>query len=206
MRTYEQIKAAVKAKNYVFFEGDLNMNLIFERTNDLITNHFTDWLHLTYQENGENKVLSLPATTKPGLKGSILEPVTVAGVTGTAIIIPGQYRGAWKWMDIYTGFSQYPYFQQIGLINYWRDGNKDMILDHVQEQDNKLFGTNGHRMSNNNTYGSGEVNNWSLGCMGSPEPEWRKILDPIRKSIPKWGKVFTVTLMETADFDKIRMF
>lgn len=199
-RSYQQIKNAVTRKGYKWFTGELNLNVVWERTDDNITNLFTDWLHIAYQEGGVDKVISIPATTKPGLKGSILNPVTVAGVTGTAVIIPNQYRGAWEFRDTFTEFSSYPYFRQVGLLDYWRDGDKDQVIDRVQQQDDRLFGTHWHRMSNTGEYGSRQVNNWSLGCMGAPEPEFKKILPVIRKSVALYGKKFTGTILESGDF------
>ncbi len=200
MRSYEKIMSAVKAKGYKFFEAEGDINMIWERTSDIITNRFTDWLHVTYKENGIGKVLTIPSTTKPGIKGSTDSPITYEGITGTAIIIPGQYRKCDRFEDTYTGFSKYPFMRQIGPINYWRDGDRDQIVDHVQEQDNKIFGTHCHKMSPNGNYGSGLIDNWSLGCCGAPEPEWIKILPIIRKSIPLWGNIFTRTIMESIDF------
>ena len=200
MITYDEVKKTIQSKNYVWFEGEMNLNMIWERTSDDITNHFTDWLHICYTENKVNKILSLPATTKPGLKGAIDSPITYDGITGTVIIIPGQYLSSWQFIDSYTEFLQYPYFRQIKGIKYWRDGNKDLIVDHVQEEDNQLFGTHWHRMSNIATYGSGEVNNWSLGCIGCSEPIWYAVLPIIRESVKIYGNVFSGIIIESKDF------
>lgn len=200
MRTYDSVKKTVLSKNYKWFEGEMNLNFVWERTSDNITNLFTDFLHIAYTQNKINKILSLPATTKPGLRGSIDSPITYEGITGTAIIIPGQYLSAWEFHDTNTEFSQYPYFRQVKPINYWRDGDKDLIVDHVQQQNNKIFNTHWHRMSNNSTYGSGEVNNWSLGCMGCPEPIWYAVLPLVRESVKLYGKTFTGTILESKDF------
>lgn len=198
-RTYDQIKEIVKGLNYVWFEGPYNLNCIWERTSNEITNKFTDYFHICYQatKDGQGLILTIRATTKPGLKGSILEPVTVEGITGTAIIKPGQYRSAWEFRDTDNEFSHYPYFRQVGKIDYWRDGDKDTVIDEIQDQEDRIFGTHWHRMSQNNTYGSGLVNNWSLGCMGAPEPEFKKILPLIRKAVAVYGNKFTGTIIET---------
>ncbi len=198
MREYEQLKYSCELLGYKWYNGAYNLNCIWERTNNIITNKFTDFLHICYDSN-ETKglIFTIPATTKPGLKGSILEPVTVNGITGTAIIQPGQYLSAWEFRDTGKEFSEYPYFRQIAGINYWRDFDKDNVIDEVQPQLNKIFGTHWHRMSQNNTYGSGLVNNWSLGCMGSPEPEFEKILPLIREGVKKYGNKFTGTIIES---------
>lgn len=200
MRTYSNIKQAVKNKGYSFFEGNLNLNFVFERTSDIITNKFTDWLHLAFQENGVDNILTIPCTTKPGIKGSTDSPITYEGVTGTAIIVPGQYKSTWEFRDTDKEFSHYPYFRQVKPIDYWRDGNKDQLVDRVQFQDDKIFGTHWHKMSQVGTYGSGLVNNWSLGCMGAAEPEFKKLLPIVRKSVVIYGNRFTGTILESKDF------
>jgi len=200
MKTYESIRKSVLAKNYKWYEGNLNVNIIWERTSDDITNMFTDFLHIVYTENNINKTLSLPATTKPGIRGGIDSPIIYEGITGTAIIIPGQYISSWEFKDTYKEFSEYPYFRQVKGIKYWRDGNKDLIIDHVQEQDNKIFNTHCHRMSNTGTYGLGFINNWSLGCMGCPEPIWYAVLPIIRESVKLYGTIFSGTILESNDF------
>jgi hypothetical protein len=200
MAKYQDLKDILLSKGFKFYSGKLNLNFIWERTNDVITNKFTDWLHIAYEdENNIQTVLTIPATTKPGIKGSTDSPITYEGVTGTAVICaPQQCGGAWEFRDTDQEFSKYPYFRQIKPINYWRDGDKDQMIDHVQQQNNKIFGTHWHKMSPNGSYGSGLVNNWSLGCMGSPEPEFKKILPLVRKSIPLHGKYFTGTIIYTA--------
>lgn len=199
MRTYQQIRDAFINEGHKWYFGPYNLNCVWERTSDIITNKFTDLLHICYQttENGPGLILTIPATTKPGLKGSILEPVTVNGITGTAIIKPGQYRSAWEFRDTDKEFSHYPYFRQVGPIDYWRDKDKDLEIDKVQDQEDKIFGTHWHRMSQNNTYGSGLINNWSLGCMGAPEPEFEKILPLVRECVKKYGSKFTGTVIES---------
>lgn len=199
--TYDQLRAAVTKKGYKWFTKNLSLNFIWIRTSDEITNRFTDWLYVAWLELGGKEVICIPATTKPGLKGSILEPVTVEGVTGTAVIKPNQYISAWQFRDQYSGFSHYPYFHQVGEVDYWRDGDKDNEIDKVNDQDKKIFGTHWHRMSQTDTYGSGQVNNWSLGCMGAPEPEFRKILPVVRGAVEFYGRMFTGTIMELKDFE-----
>ncbi|MEI7962044.1 MAG: hypothetical protein WCI04_06945, partial [archaeon] len=106
-----------------------------------------------------------------------------------------QYRGTWKFIDSYTGFSTCPYFQQIKGISYWRDGDKDLVIDEVQEQDNKIFGTHWHRMSNKGSKGF-PINNWSLGCMGAEYSYWEQVIDLTRKAVKVWGDVFTGTILD----------
>ncbi len=201
MRTYDELKKTVLKKGYKFYTDDLKLNVVWERTDEIITNKFTDYLYVAYLEKDKKKVICIPATTKPGLKGSIDSPITHEGVTGTAIIVPGQYIDAWTFKDTTKEFSNYPYFRQYGKIDYWRDFDKDREVDRVQFQDDKVFGTHWHKMSNTGTYGSGLINNWSLGCMGAAEPEYKKILPVVRASVSEHGPKFTGTILESADFD-----
>lgn len=196
--SYNEIKAAVASFNFVWYTKPYQLNCVWQRTSYEATNRFTDWLHLCWlDEIGEKHVLTIPATTKPGLKGSLLEPTTIEGIRGTAVIqFPQQVVNGWQFKDTDKGFSSYPYFHQVGKINYWRDGNKDRIIDKINRQIAKIFGTHWHRMSQTGTYGSGEVNNWSLGCLGSAEPEFKKILEPVRRHVSLYGDLFTGTLIE----------
>ena len=199
--TYQELKKSVEKNKYIFFDkGNFNLNFIWVRNDLVATNHFTDDLYIAYKEAGVEKVLNIKCTTKPGLNKSLYNPLTVEGVTGTAVIKKGQYRGAWEFRDTYDGFSKYPYFHQIKPINYYRDGNKDTKIDLVQEQDNKIFGTFWHRMSNIGDKRKIEeltVDNWSLGCMGSPITEWDKVIALVRTAIKSGqSKQFTGTIID----------
>ena len=206
MTSYDEIRAKVIANNYKFFEGELNLNMIWERTSQVFTNKFDDFLHIVYQQNGNNQVLTIPATTKPGLygAGAILNPPTVNGVTGTDVIIPNQYGATWKFIDVgqfYPGKTYpwtHPYFQQIRGVNYWRDGEKILKITEELEHDNTIDGTNWHVMSPENSDGDGNVNNWSEGCMGSYWSAWNSILPIVRASVAKFGPFFTGTLIDTS--------
>lgn len=196
---YQNLKQSMTKNGYQFFDdGELNLNFIWVRNDYHATNHFTDDLYIAYKENKVETVLAIKCTTKPGLKGSLYNPVTVEGINGTACIKEGQYRGSWKFIDTYTGFSAYPYFAQVKGINYWRDGDKDTEIDMINEQKNKIFGTHFHRMSNigdKRLIESFEINNWSLGCMGAPIVEWDKVIALTRKAVKVWGSVFSATII-----------
>lgn len=200
MRTYSELKSALLKKGYKWFEKPMSLNFIWERTSYNATNVFDDWLHIAYLDHeGKERVIRIAATTKPGVKGSLDSPVTVQGITGTAIIKEGQYLSTWKFKDTFKEFSKYPYFRQIKGIDYWRDGNKNRLIDKINFQAQKIFGTHWHKMSNVGTYGSGLVNNWSLGCMGCPEPVWKTILPIVRDSVKLYGDVFSGTIICSED-------
>jgi hypothetical protein len=212
-RTYDQLREALMRKDYKFFTGHYDLNCIWERTSEEFTNRFTDYFHLAYDVHGEKKVLTIPATTKPGLKGSVLSPITSGGLTGTDIIVPGQYAGAWQFFDVadleklrqqlpdkqllhHYPFTS-PHFRQVKPVQYWRDGNKDLVIDHVGDH-TSVDGTHWHNMTQPGIV-DGEVNNWSLGCMGAPEPELAKVLPIVRQSVNIYGNLFTGTIIESKD-------
>lgn len=202
---YQALKAVVEDKGYIFFNsGDFNLNFIWVRNDLHATNHFTDDLFIAYKEKGKEQVLDVKCTTKPGLKGSLYNPVTVEGITGTAIIKEDQYRSTWEFRDTTKEFSSYPYFRQVKVIDYYRDGDKDAEIDLIQEQDDRLFGTHWHRMSNigdQRQVEQFEVNNWSLGCMGAPIVEWDQVIALTRKAAPIWGRIFTGTIISGVDLN-----
>lgn len=216
MFTFDQIRDTVKDLGFPFFEkGDYNLNFVWLRTDLHITNRFTDYAYCLYLLGGKPQIVSIHATTKPGLKGSIDKPVTVDGITGTAIIKHTQfYKGGWKFIDSSAGFSSHPYFMQVGKIDYWRDGDKDLEIDIQQnkadkdaylvvEQEDKVYGTHWHRMSNarevNIPILNLPVNNWSLGCMGAPIQEFDKFLIPTRESVKRFGSTFSGSVIYLGD-------
>lgn len=198
---YNELKKLVEQNSFKFFDtGNFNLNFIWVRNDMIADNHFTDDLHVGYRENGIGKVLTIKVTTLPGHRGSLFNPTTVSGITGTAVIqSPKQFQSAWEFIDSYDDFSKYPFFRQIKPIDYWRDGDKDVEIDHVNSQFNKIFGTHWHKMSNvgdKRKIEQFEVNNWSLGCMGSVVSEWDKVIELTRKAIKSGQKnIFTGTIL-----------
>jgi hypothetical protein len=195
--TYQEIKAIYKKKGYKFFEGgDFDLNIFGIRRDDVYDNYFSDRLGIAYKEKGVEKVIIIQATTCPGLHGgrAVMNPRP----GGVAVIAPGQYPKVWKFVDDYSTWLSYPFFKQVGTFKIWRDGDKDKELDRVNLQDVAGAGLNGHRMSWNGVKGQ-PVNNWSEGCQGAEEPEFKKLLEPIRAACILWSPIFTYTLFDATD-------
>lgn len=200
MTDFQKIKKGIEDNGYMFFTTkNYNLNIIFERTSNEITNRFTDKCHILYYVNGVETYKCSPCTTKPGIKGSIDSPITYEGITGTSIIIPNQYRGTWQY-NPGIATKKYPwnvpFLEQVKPISYWRDGDRDLVIDEVQRQDNKIFGTHIHAMSQKGVTGY-SIDNWSLGCMGMEEPYMTEFMKIVKSSVALWGVRFTVTLIET---------
>lgn len=89
----EEIIAVMKAKAYAVFDGgpSHNLNIIGIRSDDNEANSFNDWLTVSYFFDGVWNSFVFPATTDPGTHWR-REPMNVRG---TAIMKPGQYRGAY---------------------------------------------------------------------------------------------------------------
>jgi hypothetical protein len=197
--TYQELKSIVANKGYKFFDdGNYNINIIFERTSLIYTDFFKDNCYIAYKVDGEEKVLELPCSTVPGIYW-VEHPVTVDGVTGVAIIKEGQYLSCYRFIDDYVTWLNYPFFNQIGQMSYYRDKNLDNILDEVQEQDNKKYSTNFHRGSNVGVTGQHNWN-WSMGCVVMEEPYFKQVIELTRESVKVWGNIFSITILESKDF------
>jgi len=208
-KKYDDIKKFVLNKGYVWYDKMMWSNWIWYRSSYIATNKFTDSLFICYiNTNGDKVVYSLPCTTKPGLKMSLLrdlkdQPVADNKV-GTACIYPGQYIQSWEWKNTYNEFSSYPYFRQIKGLNYLRDSNRNNMIEFkaIPDAKNKIYGTHWHKMSNSG-FGSGNVNNFSQGCMGTPESNFAKLIPIVNEFVKYQGKLFTGTILDDQDFKLI---
>lgn len=196
--TIEKLKEVYAKKNYRFYEkGDYNINFFGIRSDNVLDNKFSDILGMAFYIKGKPQIILIPGTTCPGLYYGHAAMNPRPG--GVAIIKPGQYIGVWKFIDSYTGWLNYPYFQQVGKFTIWRDGDKDTELDQVNEQEALGVGLNCHRMSNINQVAL-YVNNWSEGCQGANEDEFEKLLPATRECVKLYGFNLTYTLFEKSDF------
>lgn len=197
---YQFLKKAIENKGYIFFDkGDYNLNIIFNRTNETFTDFFTDKCYVAYKENSVEKVLEQPCSTKAGLY-YVKNPITYQGVTGVAVVMPNQYRGVYQLVDDYITWLNYPFFRQIKPMNYWRDFDKDTLLEHVQPQMEQIFGTHFHRGSNPGVTGQ-HIYNWSAGCIIMEEPYFKNVVELARKATKLYGNKFSITILEEKDLE-----
>jgi len=191
--TREQIEAAVKAKNYAWFEGakDFDVNIVGVRnsaTGDKVTNLFDDHLTLSYKVGGEWKFHCWPATTDPGTKG-VMQYGNKAGV---ARLVEGQYRGS---HTIRLHGGKYEALGQNKPVKVYRDPNKDMKYDETKIAEG-VFGINIHKAGADSTY----VENWSEGCqVFKRAKDFEEFMTICRKARDVHGNSFTYTLLESAD-------
>lgn len=195
----EQTKEALENKGYVFFDGgsSFNLNIIGVRSVPHDPDKFNDTIIVVYRnEDKEWEVLSYEVTTEPGPK-ILRKPINSKG---TAILVPDQYRGAYK-VGIHGGsYRHTALIQRGGKVKVWRDNNLDSKIDTADMKiDEGMFGINIHRHSRPNE--KEYVNGSSAGCqVFKNSKEFAEFLDVCNKSADIFGNSFTYTLIEEGDF------
>ncbi len=194
--TIDQIKTAVIRKGYQWFEtGDYNINIVGIRnssTGAKVTNKFDDCISISYKDRGEWIHRCYTATTDPGTHWlrTLLNP------RGTAILVPGQYRGAYQ---VGKHQGRYEALVQRKHVKVYRDGDRDMEYDtNSQSIQEGLFGINIHRASSSTV--SNLIDKWSAGCQVIASPfEYSDFMSRVKKAAAVWGNSFTYTLIESKD-------
>ena len=185
--TSNQLKAVFDKKGYQF--SDI-INIVGIRSTNDIANSFDDWLFLIYKDENLEVLMEAPITTDPGID-YLKNPLNA---NGTAILVPGQYIGAYG-LGLHQG--KYNALKQMKPVKIWRDNNRDASIDKGGEIYEGLFGINIHR-SNAKTESS-IVGKWSAGCQVFKRvADFNFLLDICKKS---QQKSFTYTLLEETDFN-----
>tara|TARA_R110000787_G_scaffold62614_10_gene141479 strand:+ start:1997 stop:2602 length:606 start_codon:yes stop_codon:yes gene_type:complete len=199
MYTKEQIKEALEAKGYKFFEnGDYNVNIVGIRNSETegkVTNKFDDLMTVSYKIDGEWQYHEFDCTTDPGTHWVDNCAYSKKGV---AILKPGQYRKSHK---IRKHLGQYEALGQQNLLTVYRDPNKDAVYD-LDENNTQtgLFGINIHRASKYAGKKSTRINKWSAGCQViAANDDWTKFMKIMRKARSVWTNDFTYTLIDSRD-------
>ena len=198
MYTREQVEAAVKAKDYKWFEnGDYNVNIVGIRnmaTGTRVTNKFDDHITISYKDEGEWKFHCYECTTDPGddwMDNPMLDK-------GCAILVPGQYRGSHK-LRLHQG--RYLALGQHRSVKVYRDRDKDGHYDFDPSTiDEGLFCINIHRATKYAGKTSTYVDKWSAGCQViASNDDWHSFLDICQTARDKWDNNFTYTLLTSDD-------
>lgn len=195
-KTYN-FESLFKRKGYAFFtKGEYNLNIIGVRHKELgnkATNLFDDVILLDYNTNIGHKRPIFACTTKPGL-AALENPINS---DGTAILVPGQYRGVYG-VGLHKG--KYKALCQInGTVKVYRDNNRNNIYDMYPETIQKgYFGINIHRADKYNT--SKYVNTWSAACQVIADPaNFHEFMRLVQVSEKLYGNKFTYTLIDEDD-------
>lgn len=186
-----------KTKGYAYFtKGAYNLNIIGVRSenNNKVTNRFDDLLVLIYNTpTGENKRQIYTITTDPGYYYMVK---TLGNVKGTAILVPGQYRGCWQ---IGSHRGKYKALCQSKSVKVYRDGNRDDIYDmNPKTIDSGIFGINIHRAEENRIRET--IDSYSAGCqVFNSNLEFQAFMRFCEKQKELYGNSFTYTLIDEKD-------
>jgi hypothetical protein len=161
---HQYVKANLEKRKWVMPKD----GLVWIRTDKNLTNTFDDFVAV-YKSG--LPVMALPCSTTAG-DYYVFNPLTVGGITGTAIACEQQIVGAhqfvtaanWKFLWLNA-----PYFMQVLPITIYRDGNKNRLID-VFIKMFGLFGINFHRGGI-----AAFINGWSAGCLVVQDIYWFEV-------------------------------
>ncbi len=193
--TLEQIQNTLVLNNFKVFTEPYSCNLGGIRTKDNAANTFNDWLYcFYYNEKKELAGVVIPGTTDAG----VYYREHPMNKNGTAIIQHNkQYRGVYQLQDPnknpkQLGHNGQKAFRQIKPMDYWRDNDKDAILESGGKTYTEIGFTNGHYMG---TVGV-NVGNWSAGCWGSTVVNLNTLFAIADRQVNKLGSdIFSFTLI-----------
>jgi hypothetical protein len=190
----EKIENAIIKKGYKYYDkGNYNLNIIGIRSfnaSKSVTNIFDDILTLSYKENDTWIYKEYPITTDPGRK-AVLQYTNPNGV---AILCEDQYISSYI---IRKHRNEYEALCQNKPVKVYRDRNKDIIFDYVDEVTG-VFGINIHR--SNPTTESTYVENWSEGCQVFKRvKDFNEFMIICNKAKDLYGNSFTYTLINSKD-------
>ena len=193
----DMYREAMLKKGYAFFDRDkrYNLNIIgVRRVEGAAPNKFDDTIVAIYRNQEKAwEVFTSDITTDPGFYW-LQEPMNV---NGTAILVPGQYRGVYK-RDLHLG--KYEALCQRGAeVSVYRDANSDRRHDMDSSTiDTGFFGINIHKAGR----ASSQVDKWSAGCqVFSHSDEFATFMDLTEEGAQRYGNSFTYTLLLETDFD-----
>lgn len=167
---------------------DFNLNILGIRSSDHTPNRFNDQIIVFWKYAGNWTLKQYKATTDPGLY-YLEHPLNSHG---TAILKPGQYRGAYK-IGLHRG--KYKALTQKGPVTVIRDFDRDGNLDfHSGREQSGLFGINIHRSNANGE--STLVDRWSAGCqVFANSNDFAEFMKICTKASLEWGNGFSYSLL-----------
>lgn len=152
---FSDIKRYMAAKGYRIFTNG-KPNIVGIRSNGKV-NTYCDRVFVWWTEDGKEKSHWFTMTTCPGIT-YLKKPL--AGTSGTAILVPGQYIDCWELGQHRN--SHLALIQTGGKVKVYRDSNRDDVIDCRNSTiENGYFGINLHRAS---TSDLDDVNSYSAGC------------------------------------------
>lgn len=190
-------------KGYAFFEkGDYNLNIIGVRNDSGDASKFDDFIKVLYKTKGNWVCDVYPVTTEPGT--SILKrPIKEVQHKGTAILVPDQYRSAYK-IDWHGNKAKghMALCQRGSKVRVWRDNNRDQKPDYHGPEEEGWFGINIHKHRGSEArINTGGV---SAGCqVFQSTKDFYKFMETCDESAERWGNSFTYTLLEEREVSSL---
>jgi hypothetical protein len=195
----QSILNALAKKRYIIYTKPYQLNIVGVRANIATPDSFDDSINVFYKDNGGNwQFKSNKATTDPGLKVLMNPDEFNSRGTGSAILIPAQYAGAYQ-IGLHRG-SYTALVQTGGPVRVMRDFNKDNKLDFRSGREDPpgYYGINIHRAISSGT--SATVDDWSAGCqVFANSADFAAFISLCRQHSNLYGNSFTYTLMEEGD-------
>lgn len=193
-------RCVMEKKGYVFFEGrkPYDLNIVGVRSTNMRANKFDDSINVFYKNTKKDwEVRVYKITTDPG-SYYLEHPMNVAG---TAILVPKQYRSAYK-IGLHRGSYEALVQRGVNPVQIYRDSDKDEILD--MEKNSILegyFGINIHKAGTDSTI----VEKWSAGCqVFKTRSDFNDFMTLVNRAAKYWGPTFTYTLLEEKDFEECK--
>lgn len=195
MITRDQVVEEMKRRGHVVFEtGRYNLNLVNLRKIPGTPNRFDDLGVCFYKDYRDMwQLRAWPITTDPGAYW-LNNP---ARVTGTGILIPGQYRGAFSIGMHHVGQpNQYEALVQGPYKGFrvWRDNDKDGKPTYGGKVYDDAQGLNYHRAGAHST----NVDKWSMLCqVHADSGNHSEMMDLVHRQKSEGnGSKVTLTLMD----------
>ena len=201
MQLVKSMKKVFLGKDFAFFDGrkPFNLNIIGVRSENRKAGRFDDIIMVIYRNQIRDwQVLAMDATVDSGIF-YLKRPLNR---NGTAVMLPGQYRGAYKlgihgrtWVS-----GGYEALEQVKPMLYYRDNNKDDLIDIDEAKAfEAVLKTNIHRAYPNKI--SEFVGKYSAGCQVIKDPDdFKKFIHLVKTAID-WDmpNSFTYTLLNERD-------
>jgi len=193
----EKFGDILKKKGYLFFDGNkkYNLNIIGIRNDSHDSTKFDDTLLLIYRNKSLDwEVKSYEVTTEPG-PAILRKPINQKG---TAILVPGQYRGTYK-IDTHGSKNRHTALcQRLGKVKVYRDTDKDSKPETTGTIEEGMFGINIHRHAR---LGEKEyVGGSSAGCqVFKDSKQFAEFMELCNISADFFDNSFTYTLITEED-------
>jgi hypothetical protein len=199
-RMAKDFQSAFDDLGYAFFANrDYNLNIIGVRNDFGLADKFDDKLNILYKIDDAWVIDCYVITTEPG-PNILQRPLNSVAHKGTAILVPNQYRSAYR-IGTHGGSRRYKAVVQRGEVEVWRDNNRDRKADIGGPSEKGLFGINIHRQwgPDDREYTGGV----SAGCqVFQSSLDFYQFMETCQIASEEWGNSFTYTLVDERELSK----